>query len=116
MKKETIIKRMENAGLTKKDGSLQVKYCDSTLRTYLGHLANGQRIHPMFWTGTARTKTLVTTKYERMRDILGALRIEYKLGNDAPRGGMTGEYIELTDKGRRVLRESIESLNELLNA
>ena len=37
--------------------------------------------------------------------MLKALGIDYTTGNDAPRGGAEGNYIELTAKGKRQIKE-----------
>lgn len=38
-------------------------------------------------------------------ETLTAMGIDYDVDNDAPRGGATGNYIYLTEKGKRQVRE-----------
>lgn len=41
--------------------------------------------------------------------LLKAIGVDYATGNDAPRGGKTGNFVYLTPKGKRQVRELVKS-------
>lgn len=43
------------------------------------------------------------TKYDNMKELFNFFNIEYTTGNDAPRGGAAGDYINLTPKALDAL-------------
>lgn len=46
---------------------------------------------------------------DKVPEMLTAIGIDYAIGNDAPRGGVTGNYVYLTAKGKRQIRELAKS-------
>ncbi len=53
------------------------------------------RMHLKFWSGSRRHMVLVDAHYYRMIEFLTTLNCKFSLGNDAPKGGVTGDYIEV---------------------
>lgn len=99
MKRETIEKRIEKNLMTK-EGELMKKYSEP-----LDWLKNsGSRRHPCRWHKSGRHLNL-EDKSGIYTEMLKALGIDYTTGNDAPRGGAEGFYIELTPKGLRQVKE-----------
>lgn len=87
MKKETIAKRLEKAKVNKTTSAYQLLTCwlSNPLHTV---------IRPCWTSGRGR----FTTNLDYTQDLcnlLELLRVRYELGNDAPRGGKTGNYIRI---------------------
>ena len=97
MKATTLQNRIESQ-LTTKTGNLQVKF-----EKAINFLTYPSRVHPYSWTGSVRHMRLVGN--ENLRDALDLLGIDYTTGNDAPRGGQQGNYIELSKKGLQQTKE-----------
>lgn len=110
MNNETMIKRLTKAGMITKAGRLHLKYY-SPVRE-IGELAKGDRRHLLSW--GHKFGSLNDTLHRNTRALLDALMIGYKVGNDAPKGGVTGTYIELTASGRKVAKTCIDNLNAIL--
>lgn len=99
MKRETIEKRIAEHLMTKK-GELMKKYSEP-----LWWLKNsGNRTYPRRWHKSGRHLNL-EDKTKDFTEMLKYLGIDYTTGNDAPRGGAEGFYIELTPKGLRQVKE-----------
>lgn len=64
------------------------------------------RLHEKFWSGTRRHMTLIETCHDRICDFLRLLNCKYTTGNDAKRGGVEGDYIEVkvTDVKKAILK------------
>mgnify|MGYP003612512753 CR=1 FL=1 len=92
---KTLAQKIEENFLTKKG---TVKYnCSDAL--YL--IQNPSRtIRPCSW---SRSKGYCNLKDIRMnvRFALLSVGVDFETGNDAPRGGLEGEYIRLTSKGKK---------------
>lgn len=103
MKAETIKKRMEKAGWFTKAGAVRSNRERALwVVTYPDYV----RWHFTFWDRKGRTLR------DYLTDVVIGLReigIDFRTGNDAPRGGREGDYIELTQKGRRQVREFANS-------
>ncbi len=95
MKASTLENRI-NKNLTTKSGSLR-KDCESIIELF----ENGN-IHPFGYSGSGRC---VTKAGSFNYTALDAMKIDYITGNDAPRGGHSGNYIELTAKGKRQVKD-----------
>lgn len=75
--------------LLKKDGELKIKY-----QNLIKLLSEGEKkLYLKYYSGTVRYRHTVDTDYYNMKKLLDGLNIKYKVGNDAPRGGATGDYI-----------------------
>lgn len=82
---------MNNVEIFKKDEELKSRY-----EYVINLLKSGDKIfHLKYWTGNRNYRTLVETDYNNMIDVLNYYNIKFELGNDAPKGGVTGDYIEL---------------------
>lgn len=104
MKKETIMGRLAKGGWLKKDG--HVKASVTSMHYYLQFLAKGLRYHPLTW-GSGWSSLEGQSKYDNMVRLLTSLRIPFTEGNDAPKGGITGRYIEVKASARRRLGDMI---------
>lgn len=56
------------------------------------------------WRSSGRWRNLSDTRYRAAIEICEALQIDFTLGNDAPRGGISGDYVALTEKGKRQVK------------
>lgn len=97
----------------KKDGKMQVKYEDTLRQLASNYNFENGRYHFKSWTGSRRHMTLLTALYDRAITLLNVFNIEYKLGNDAPRGGATGDYIEISDRSFKLLQAKYKEIREL---
>lgn len=94
----TFNRRLEAAGLFTKKGDLNARYS-----SIIEHLAAGlDKFHPIRWHRNGRRHQL-EDKGGNIRRVLEALRLSYVEGNDAPRGGREGDYIEITSAACRAL-------------
>jgi hypothetical protein len=82
--------------LTTKSGSIKAKY-----REGVDLIHNPKSIcRPCSWSRSKGYCNLRDMSYNVM-DALDLLGIDYETGNDAPKGGKSGDFIKLTTKGRR---------------
>lgn len=108
MKIENIIKRLEKGGLLKKDGTLVSR---KNMLWSLERMAQGKREHPIYWSGRPSNLTLAGENHMcYIQEWCLAFNWAYKQGNDAPRGGRNGEYIELEPKSRKRASEIIREI------
>lgn len=102
MKKTTLVKRFEKAvsdgKVNKGTKAYRLVYDHLMGVKTISKLFNGERvIRPCYTTGSRRhTKNCDHT--EVCMQILDILKIKYTHGNDAPRGGLTGNYIKVITK------------------
>lgn len=68
-------------------------------------VSNGNKIHFNFTTGRGKYTKVASNN---PADYLEAWGIDFEYGNDAPRGGQLGEYIQLTSKGKRQCKAYYE--------
>ena len=97
MKKETLQKRIEDKLYTK-SGKLQKKYED--VIDILLH--PDRKFRPFCWGYKFRS---LHDRSSNVAEGLKAIGIDFEEGNDAPRGGLNGNYIVLTSKGKRQSKE-----------
>ena len=77
------------------------------------------KVHPNYYRGKGRNAScsadLAKRLYQFLQDALKLKTHHLTLGNDAPRGGHTGCFVELTPAGRRlkVVRESVSEFRRL---
>lgn len=55
------------------------------------------KIYTDRWVGSGRRKNLQST-HSNVVELLGALKLKYKTGNDAPRGGREGNFIKISTR------------------
>jgi len=61
-------------------------------------IAGKKEFRPVYSQGSSwKNSSLFDRRFE-MTTVLNAMKIEYKSGNDAPRGGQTGAFIQITTK------------------
>lgn len=98
MKKETLENRIK-AKLYTKAGKLAAKYgnLDKCLMDGIWH---GKT-----YSGSGRYCTLSNGDHYAIIEALRLLGIDYETGNDAPRGGGIGDFVALTAKGKRQVKE-----------
>lgn len=79
------------------------------IRTYVGLGFKEERFYLKKWTGSRRHMRLDDTRYNRMIEFLELVKIPYELGNDAPRGGAAGDYINVKLDGRNAFVKFIKT-------
>lgn len=57
----------------------------------------GYRFHLKEWRGSGRHISLSDCEHRDCLTLFNILGINYSTGNDAPRGGVAGDYIEIAD-------------------
>lgn len=101
MKKETIIKRIET---TNRHGYSYYWLAIDVIK--------GKHVRP---TKVEKHRYFKNYYHDCKKDevtaFLKLLKIDYITGNDAPRGGATGNYIKLSTKGMRQTKEYREWIN-----
>ena len=102
MKAETLQKRIEKIA-TKKDGSLYSNFAPA-LRLILG----AGKVHKGT-TGRGRFTKITDTDFVNAKNYLSALKIDFEIGNDAQRGGKTGDYVALSEKGKKQIEDFAEN-------
>lgn len=105
MKATTLQKKIEKH-LCNKQG---VIYCKFYMLETL--LVNG-KFYGKHRRGNGRFVTLSDCGYYNAIKALELLGIDYTTGNDAPRGGKTGDFVELTPKGKRQVAEWVKPIIE----
>ena len=100
MKAETLQKRIEMR-LTTKTGKIMEKY-----KEVIDIISNPDcdKWYLTEWRGRGRKRSL-SDRMPNAKEGLYLLSIDFETGNDAPRGGREGDYIALTAKGRRQVKE-----------
>lgn len=86
-------------GIIKKDGTVAENYRLAVAKVFNAIADNEPRLHGKHWTGSRKHRTLVDNEWKDVH-ICKALGIKYLLGNDAPRGGVEGDYIQMILDGR----------------
>lgn len=96
---------MEKVNIFKKDGELKTRY-----KYVLELLKSGEKLfHLKYWTGSNKHRTLVETDHSNLIDVLNYYQINFELGNDAPKGGVTGDFIKLkVDKRNKAYKTILQ--------
>lgn len=116
MKKETIIKRIETAREKNSFSWMAIE------------VIKGNLVRPTSTEKHRRFGYYTNCRKDEVINYLKLLKIDFILGNDAPRGGATGNYIKLSTKGMRQTKEyrewikmdeaqkiRVTTINEILN-
>lgn len=107
MKRETIKKRL--APVLKKDGTPTVKLENSVY--YLSRLSLGDKVHFLAWTrNRGHHQIFGRERMDYVTNVLDLLKVKYSVGNDAPKGGLTGVYVEVERKHTKKLMEAIATI------
>lgn len=97
MKNTTLKNRLEKnykGSKTSKAYQIISEILGSDKKTYM---VFGRIIRPCHTSGTGRfTSNLDYTK--DVIDLLDLLKVKYEVGNDSPRGGLTGNFIKIISK------------------
>lgn len=100
MNKETLIKRLQPA--MKKDGTLQKKYKSALLD--VAQMVTGRKIHPFRWVRSCGHFGISgESNYNCISEICLWLKLKPLRGNDAPRKGIEGDYIYLSNADKKKL-------------
>lgn len=85
--------------ICKKDGNeILQKFVDVIYSIKSTISINGTyRFHFKSWRGRGRNISLSDCEHRNCEDLFSALGIAYNTGNDAPRGGVAGDFIEVSD-------------------
>ena len=103
MKTSTFYKRLENASILTKAGVIKNGY-DNDLETirleftpsrHNPKIGSSVRLYLKKWSRSSGRNQLQDRGYYRTIEILKALGLSYETGNDSPRGGVEGDFIEL---------------------
>ena len=95
--KTTLKKSLENK-LLKLLTEKKIKKA-SIVYGWIKELIEGKKeFRPVYTQGSNWNSSSLFDRRIEMTNILGQLKIEYKIGNDALRGGQTGAFIQITTK------------------
>jgi len=78
--------------VTKKDGNLTMRSIEGI--NHYAHKQEDGKFYPTYTTGSRRNKKIVTN--DNIETIIKKLGFKYETGNDAPRGGQTGNFIKVS--------------------
>ena len=97
MKAITLKNRLTKRFVGSKNSKAYSAILDLINQTNKSYMVNGSRIRPVYTLGSGRfiTKQDHTFAIEQLLELLG---IRYEKGNDAPRGGQVGNYIDIKTK------------------
>jgi hypothetical protein len=100
MNTQTAKKRLERANFYTKKGTILASVCKCL--DGLKALKTG-KIYPYYWTRSKGYYNLVT-RYGQMEGFLRSLKIDFVTGNDK-NGGIESDFIKLTAKGKRQVKD-----------
>lgn len=86
--------------IVKLNGKVAIRY-QHAVKTLQNQTAKVERYHLKFWQGSKRHMTLNTTDYHQFLDVCKRYNLRFTTGNDAPKGGATGDYIEVVRDNRK---------------
>ena len=102
MNTQTFKKRIAYA--YKKDGELMKRF--SKPIHYIETMAEGGRIYPYGWTSAKRHFNLQgEASIEAVKELCKKLKLALKRDNDAPRGGISGEFFYFEKKDINKLKD-----------
>ena len=100
-KENSKLKSISRLSLIKKNDKLMIEQkisSNSHLSSFLNQLKNGiTKLRPVFYTGNSRNTKTIDVSNELYKAI-EKLNLKTVQGNDAPRGGKTGYYLEVLTK------------------
>lgn len=98
MKANTLQNRID-ANLTTKGGAIAKKYAN------VEKVLLGERYHGAGYSGRGRYTSKANGDHFAVLQGLRLIGVDFVEGNDAPRGGWSGQYVELSPKGKRQVAE-----------
>lgn len=99
---KTLKNKNYRAEILKKDGTLKSVYRDT-----INDIFRGTKIYPKQWTGKGRHINLIN-KWGYCTNLIKGLGYTYQVGNDAPRGGVEGDYIKISKTALTAVRNLLE--------
>ena len=87
------------AKLTTKGGKIAKKYAD------VEKVLLGGRVHGKHYSGSGKYTSVANGTHYTTIEGLRLIGVDFQEGNDAPRGGQCGDYVELSPKGKRQVAE-----------
>lgn len=112
MKETTIRKRL--SAFFNKNGEMKMSL--NNVLYNLQKLSEGKKTHCLSWTYNSGKYKLIGNEIEdRIRLILVSLNIDFEMGNDAPRKGADGSYIEVTKPSQKRKLKQVVSLLKQMN-
>ena len=101
MKASTLQNRIDS-NLRTKGGAIAVKYQD------VEKVLMGYRYHGRSYSGSGRYVHTADGKHYSTIEGLKLIGVDFTTGNDAKFGGKSGDYVELTPKGKRQVAEWVK--------
>ncbi|MBQ2098401.1 MAG: hypothetical protein II480_09495, partial [Bacteroidales bacterium] len=98
MKANTLQNRID-ANLTTKGGAIAKKYAN------VEKVLLGERYHGAGYSGSGRYTSKTNGDHFAVIEGLCKIGVDFVKGNDAPRCGWSGQYVELSAKGKRQVAE-----------
>lgn len=84
--------------ILKKDGSIKSIY-----RKTITDIFVGTKVYPKRWTGSGSHISL-SNRWDYCINLIKGLGYTYKVGNDAPRGGVEGDYIKISKVALQAIK------------
>jgi len=88
---------MKYVNLYTKKGELKAEYKKAI------ESINSTKIYTCKWVGNGRRRN-VSSIYSQVVIILDTLKLKYKTGNDAPRGGLEGDYVKISKRAFQKIK------------
>ena len=110
----TFKERLTKAGLNNKDGKMseRAKKAMDIIQAQSKLMRDNEiKLYLKAWSGNGRHRTLIESRYNLVIDFLNALKIKYETGNDAPRGGVEGDYIRIAKRNLTQFKGILYDLN-----
>ena len=98
MKASTLQNRIDS-NLRTKGGAIAAKYAN------VEKVLLGERYHGAGYSGRGRYTSKTNGDHFAVIEGLCKIGVDFVKGNDAPRGGWSGQYVELSAKGKRQVAE-----------
>ncbi len=98
MKANTLQNRIDS-NLRTKGGAIAKKYAN------VEKVLLGERYHGAGYSGSGRYTSKANGDHFAVIEGLRKIGVDFIEGNDAPRGGWSGQYVELSPKGKRQVAE-----------
>jgi hypothetical protein len=84
--------------ILKKDGSIKSIY-----RKTITDIFVGTKVYPKRWAGSGSHISL-SNRWDYCINLIKGLGYTYKVGNDAPRGGVEGDYIKISKVALQAIK------------
>jgi hypothetical protein len=88
---------MKNSTLSKRIEKLELRK-NTLVYGMINNLATGDILRPVFSQGRTWKNSSLVDKSRELIIILTLLKLKFKTGNDAPKGGKTGFFVKIITK------------------